>query len=113
LASRQARHIVLCVNANDLADIEVRALGIQLRVVRPQKGRVDAECSHDAAAGITRDNDVDVGAVGSGGTKAEILANFEVVASIVDRWVQDRELVGRGVVGSADRIAGVATSDSV
>ena len=85
--------------ATHLADVDVGAARVDLRVVRPEEGRVDAVVGDDLVAGVAALDDVRRRAVLADVAEADALAGLQVVALAVDGRVHDRELVAAG--GSA------------
>lgn len=82
---------------SDLANIDIGTISVDLRVVGPQHGRVDAVIGHDLVAGVTSLDDVGRLAVLALVAKAEDLIGLEVVAGSVNLRVRDRELVTESV----------------
>lgn len=78
-----------------LADVDVGAVGVDLRVVGHEHGGVDAVRGDDLVAGIAALDDVGRLAVLALVAQADALAGLEVVAGAVDLGVRHRELVAK------------------
>jgi len=88
-------------DAENLADVNVGAVFINLRVVMVKECRVDSGRVLDTFAIVTKRDDVDVVAVFAGVPETEGLSGYEVCAtSVDDPLVEDGELVCRNLVGS-------------
>lgn len=87
---------------------------VELWVVEVQNGGVEAVVLRYLAAGITRLNDVGIRTVFACIPKAKLSANLEVATFRVDGWRPDRQqLICRGIVSSANTVAGIACFNSV
>lgn len=98
-----------------LADVEVVALRVELRVEVVEDGRVEAVGLRDVVAGVAELDDVRGAAVLALVAEAERLARLEVVALRVDGRVHDRKLVAGGAMRQYPRIelsAELGTTDS-
>ena len=80
----------------NLADVDVGAVCVDLRVVRVEHRRVDAVVLHNLLTGVTAPDDVSGGAVLAFPAEAEFLADLEVVARRVNAGVHNGELVAVG-----------------
>lgn len=101
-------------DAEHLAEIDVGALGVDLRVVAVEDGAVDTVVVPDSAAGVAVGDGVGVGAVFTFGSEADGLAGDEVAAGRVDlAGVHSSQLVGGHIVCGRDAVANVAFLDSV
>lgn len=110
----RGRHLDSVRCAQHLANIEVRARGVNLRVVQGEDGGVDGLGGCDAVACVVCLDDVGRVAVLSRVAEADGVAWHQVRAGGVNyASVHDGELVGRDVIGSRDGIADVTLLDGV
>jgi len=101
-------------NADNFTDVEVVALGMELRVVVVEEGDVDAVGGGNTLAAIIRTDDVGAGAVLTDEAQAELLARLEVAAVVVNcRVIGHSELVGGRIILCGDQVTVVALLDSV
>jgi len=101
-------------SAKDLADVDVSATTVYLRVVRVENRTVDTCRASDAVAGVVGFNNVSSLAVLAGSTKTEGAAWCKVGAVTVDRFdVVHGELVGGHVISSGDAVTVVTRLDGV
>jgi len=100
-------------DADNLADVQVRAFAVDVWVVRPQHRRVDTERARDTIACVAGFHDVCRGTVFADGTEAYRLSLRQIGAPAVDLRVDCGELVRRGIVGSADAVTNVALCDCI
>lgn len=84
-----------------LANVQVRAVNIDLGVVRVEHGRVDRVRGGDLVAGVVRLDDIGRRAVLAAHAEAEGVSDLQVRAGRIDLWVDDRELVAVCPVVSA------------
>lgn len=81
-------------DAENLANVEIGAVCINLRVVLPKRGSVDPSLAFDTEAIITRDDGVDIAAVSTSICETDGLPRYEVCTSrIYDTLIDDSELV--------------------
>jgi len=100
--------------AEDLANVDIRAVAVDLGVVCVEDGGVDASVGGDDVTRVIRRHDVRVRAILACGTQADCLADAKVVTRRVDGGVvNSRELICGCVVGRGDAVASVARDDGV
>jgi len=97
----------------NLADVDVCARRVDVRVVRQEGAHGDVSTSGNRRAEVTARDDVNRLAVLTRNTKAERLSFSEVAAVRVDLRVDMRELERRGIVRGRDRIANVKEAHSI
>jgi hypothetical protein len=101
-------------NAKDLANVDVVARLVNLRVVGVQNGLVQSVRSSNSLAGVVSLNDVSRAAVLLFVAQTDRVAWNEVGASIINNTTVDsRELVGRDVLCGTDAVANIALLDLV
>jgi len=113
-AGRGRGNLNLAGNAENLADVDVAALSVNLRVVGVENGGVQSVVACDAFAGVTRDHSVGGRAILSSISEAKLAAGNKVGAFLVDNAsVNGGELVGRDVPSSRNAVADIASLDGV
>jgi len=100
-------------DAKNLADVNVRALRINLRVVEREQRAVDGVRGCDVFAGVIRTDDIRCLAILAGGAKAEGVSRDEVAAGRVDGRVDRCKLICGDVICGRDTVADVTLHDGV